>query len=91
MSLDSKRRLTDGCDARRASRNKGEEMNYNDSMKRIEEIVAALEAGGIGLDETLKMFEEGAKLLKKCQEDLEQAESKIDGIRLDDPDDAADR
>lgn len=65
-------------------------MNYNDSMKRIEEIVAALEAGGIGLDETLKMFEEGAKLLKKCQEDLEQAESKIDGIRLDDPDDAAD-
>ena len=36
------------------------------------------------------MFEEGAKLLKKCQEDLEQAESKIDGIRLDDPDDAAD-
>ena len=65
-------------------------MNYNDSMKRIEEIVAALEAGGIGLDETLKMFEEGAKLLKKCQEGLEQAESKIDGIRLDDPDDAAD-
>lgn len=59
-------------------------MNYNDSMKRIEEIVTALEAGGISLDETLKMFEEGAKLLKECQQDLEQAETKIDGIRLDD-------
>ena len=59
-------------------------MNYNDSMKRIEEIVTALEAGGISLDETLKMFEEGAKLLKECQQKLEQAETKIDGIRLDD-------
>lgn len=59
-------------------------MNYNDSMKRIEEIVTALEAGGISLDETLKMFEEGSKLLKECQQKLEQAETKIDGIRLDD-------
>ena len=59
-------------------------MNYNDSMKRIEEIVMALETGGISLDETLKMFEEGAKLLKECQQELEQAETKIDGIRLDD-------
>ncbi|MBK11663.1 MAG: exodeoxyribonuclease VII small subunit [Euryarchaeota archaeon] len=59
-------------------------MNYSESMKRIEEIVTALEAGGISLDETLKMFEEGAKLLKECQQELEQAEIKIDGIRLDD-------
>ena len=59
-------------------------MSYNDAMKRIEEIVTALEAGGTSLDETLKMFEEGAKLLKECQQELEQAEKKIDGIRLDD-------
>ena len=59
-------------------------MSYNDAMKRIEEIVTVLEAGGISLDETLKMFEEGAKLLKECQQELEQAEIKIDGIRLDD-------
>lgn len=59
-------------------------MSYNDVMKRIEEIVTTLEAGGTSLDETLKMFEEGAKLLKECQRELEQAEKKIDGIRLDD-------
>ena len=66
-------------------------MNYNDSMKRIEEIVTALETGGISLDETLKMFEEGAKLLKECQQELEQAETKIDGIRLDDSADVTER
>ena len=59
-------------------------MSYNDAMKRIEEIVTALEAGGTSLDETLKMFEEGAKLLKECQQELEQAEKRIDGIRLED-------
>ena len=64
-------------------------MSYNDAMKRIEEIVTDLEAGGTGLDETLKMFEEGAKLLKECQQELEQAEKRIDGIRLDDSADLA--
>tara|TARA_B100000579_G_scaffold356568_1_gene312296 strand:- start:36 stop:236 length:201 start_codon:yes stop_codon:yes gene_type:complete len=64
-------------------------MSYNDAMKRIEEIVTALEAGGASLDETLKMFEEGAKLLKECQQELEQAEKRIDGIRLDDSADVA--
>tara|TARA_Y100000591_G_scaffold134827_1_gene115658 strand:- start:151 stop:351 length:201 start_codon:yes stop_codon:yes gene_type:complete len=64
-------------------------MSYNDAMKRIEEIVTALEAGGTSLDETLKMFEEGAKLLKECQQELEQAEKRIDGIRLDDSADVA--
>ena len=64
-------------------------MSYNDAMKRIEEIVAALEAGGTSLDETLKMFEEGAKLLKECQQELEQAEKRIDGIRLEDSADVA--
>ena len=64
-------------------------MSYNDAMKRIEEIVTALEAGGTSLDETLKMFEEGAKLLKECQQELEQAEKRIDGIRLEDSADVA--
>ena len=35
-------------------------MSYSESMKRLEEIVAALEAGGTGLDETLKRLEEGS-------------------------------
>ena len=42
-------------------------MTYAEAMKRLEEIVAALEAGGTDLDETLKLFEEGSNLLKECQ------------------------
>ena len=52
-------------------------MSYAESMKR-KEIVAALEAGGVDLDETLKLFEEGSKLLKSCQEELAEAEGKVE-------------
>ena len=65
-------------------RYRGERMSYSESMKRLEEIVAALEAGGADLDETLKLFEEGSKLLKSCQEELAEAEGKVEKLRLED-------
>ena len=59
-------------------------MTYAEAMKRLEEIVAALEAGGTDLDETLKLFEEGSNLLKECQKELSEAEGKIETLRLED-------
>ncbi|MEL0100452.1 MAG: exodeoxyribonuclease VII small subunit [Euryarchaeota archaeon] len=59
-------------------------MTYAEAMKRLEEIVAALEAGGTDLDETLKLFEEGSNLLKECQKELASAEGKIETLRLED-------
>ena len=58
-------------------------MSYAEAMKRLEEIVAALEAGGADLDETLKLFEEGSKLLKSWQEELAEAEGKVEKLRLE--------
>ena len=49
-------------------------MNYTEKMKRIGEIVVELEKGGVDLDMTLKLFEEGSDLLKKCQEELKEEE-----------------
>ena len=59
-------------------------MTYAEAMKRLEEIVAALEAGGTDLDETLKLFEEGSNLLKECQKELASVEGKIETLRLED-------
>ena len=59
-------------------------MSYAESMKRLEEIVAALETGGTDLDKTLKLFEEGSKLLKECQAELSEAEGKVEQLRLED-------
>ncbi|MED5308101.1 MAG: exodeoxyribonuclease VII small subunit [Candidatus Thermoplasmatota archaeon] len=61
-----------------------EEMNYGKAIERLEEIVQALERGGIPLDETLKLYEEGAKLLDFCQQELASAEGKLNEMRLSD-------
>lgn len=52
-------------------------MTYESAMKRLEEIVASLENGGLTLDDSVKLFEEGAKLAKFCNEQLKKAENKI--------------
>ena len=59
-----------------------EEMSYSIAIKRLEEIVADLERGGIALDETLKLYKEGAKLLEFCQQELASAEGRLNEMRL---------
>ena len=47
-------------------------------MKRLEQIVGKLEQGDLNLDDTLKLFEEGIGLSKQCQQQLEEAEGKVE-------------
>ncbi len=61
-----------------------EDMNYSKAIERLEEIVQSLERGGIPLDETLKLYEEGAMLLEFCQQELASAEGKLNEMRLTD-------
>ena len=44
------------------------------------EIVKLLENGGLTLDESVKLFEEGAKLSKFCNDELKNAEQKITAL-----------
>ncbi len=50
---------------------------FEDSMNELETIVTQLETGDITLDDSLKLFEEGIKLAKTCQNKLEEAEKKV--------------
>jgi exodeoxyribonuclease VII small subunit len=54
-----------------------EQMQYETAIKRLEEIVALLEKGGQTLDESVKLFEEGASLAAFCNKALKDAELKI--------------
>ena len=56
---------------------------YSDAVQRLETIVTTLERGGMGLDETLKLYEEGAELLKLCKKELAAAEGKLNEMQLD--------
>lgn len=52
-------------------------ITFEESMKRLDEIVSALESGEVSLEESLKLFEEGTKLSVKCTELLDSAEQKV--------------
>ena len=51
--------------------------NFEESMKKLENIVTELENGNLNLDESVKKFEEGMKVAKQCNTILENAEKKI--------------
>jgi exodeoxyribonuclease VII small subunit len=61
----------------------GEEMSYEDSLERLEEIVQRLESGQLPLDESLRLFEEGTRLTKVCQRRLTEAELRIEKLMAD--------
>jgi len=53
------------------------EKKFEEAMKRLENIVESLERGDLSLEESLKIFEEGMKLLHFCSNKLEEAEQKV--------------
>ena len=52
-------------------------MSFEESLKRLEEIVAKLESGECGLDEATKLFDEGKELSKECAKSLDNNKGKI--------------
>jgi exodeoxyribonuclease VII small subunit len=49
--------------------------------KRLEETVRRLEEGGLTLDESIALYEEGMTLARTCQTLLDQAELKITSLQ----------
>lgn len=53
------------------------EKSFEEEMEKLETIVTELEKGDLSLDDSVKKFEEGINISKKCNEMLETAEKKI--------------
>ena len=51
--------------------------NFEEMMESLENIAKDLESGNLSLDESVKKFEEGMEISKKCSKILENAEKKI--------------
>ena len=52
-------------------------LNFEGSMARLEEILSLLERGDAPLDQAMALFEEGAKLLRECTRQLDEAEQRV--------------
>lgn len=60
---------------------------FEQSLDELEQLVARMEQGDLGLDDSLKSFERGIALYRDCQNALEQAELRVQ--QLLDPTDPA--
>ncbi len=50
---------------------------FEENMTRLEEIVTLLEKGDAQLGDSLKLFEEGTKLVDTCRKELDKAEQQV--------------
>lgn len=53
-------------------------MTFEEKLKRLDEIVEVMRKNELPLEETVKVFEEGKKLIKELQEEITKAEEIID-------------
>jgi exodeoxyribonuclease VII small subunit len=56
----------------------GKKPGFEQSLARLEEIVRRLESASLSLDDAMKLFEEGVALSRDCQNQLDQAEGKVE-------------
>ena len=54
-----------------------EEKSFEENMEQLENIVTELEKGELNLEDSVKKFEQGINISKKCNDILEKAEKKI--------------
>ena len=52
-------------------------MTFEDAVLRLREVTEPLEKGDVTLEESVKLFSEGAELYRFCYEKLNTAEQKI--------------
>ena len=55
-------------------------MTFEQNMQRLEQIVRAMERGDVPLEESLKLFQEGTDLVRKCGNLLDEAELQVKKI-----------
>jgi exodeoxyribonuclease VII small subunit len=54
------------------------DIKFEDALKRLNKIVEDLESGNLSLDESLKVYEEGVRLVKICSKKLNEAQDRIE-------------
>ena len=63
---------------------KDKENSFEKNLQKLEIIVEKIESGEIGLEESVKLYEEGMKIKKICDKKLKDIEMQIKKIKIED-------
>ena len=59
------------------------EMSFEEAIRKLEQVVSALDRGDVALEDSIKLYERGAALKARCEAKLKEAEEKVAQITLD--------
>ena len=59
------------------------DLDFEEDMDQLNEIIQGLESGEVKLSESVDKFELGAELAKHCKKLLDDAETRINAIKID--------
>jgi len=59
-------------------------LTFEEALRRLDEVVARLEGGEVGLEEAVALFEQGQTLLASCRERLAAAQRRIEELTAED-------
>ncbi len=75
------RKAAPAGDSAKASQGTGADApSFEDSIRRLSEIVDTLEGGELPLEDSLRLFEEGVKLARASQATLDRAEKRVEEL-----------
>ena len=57
------------------------QLSYEEARDELTKVVAALEAGGVGFEDSLKLWERGEELAAICQQWLDGARAKLEAAK----------
>jgi len=57
---------------------KTKKANLEESLQSLETLIERMENGDLGVEESLKEFEQGIKLIQSCQKSLSEAEQRVE-------------
>ena len=60
------------------------EIDFEATLKELENLVQQMESGDLGLEESLAAFERGVKLTRRCQAALQNAELRVRALTEND-------
>lgn len=58
-----------------------QELSFEESLAQLEAIIAEIEQGKIGLEDSIERYEQGMKLLRRCRQILAEAELRIQKLQ----------
>ena len=56
------------------------DLSFEDALQRLEQIVSRLESGQAPLEESIALYEEGARLKAHCEDRLKAAQLRVEKI-----------